>query len=231
MRQRPAAELLDTDQGTPAELAASLDDLWWIQRRLGGLSSLRRLLAPWRSQPAQRPLRVLDVGAGAGQTSAYLRDWLAAQGADWTMFALDRRFSHLQHGRPVARGLRAVVADALALPFPDGSFDLVLCSLFLHHFHGAAAQALLREMQRVTRGALVVHDLERSALALLFFRLVSPFVTSRITRHDGAVSIQQAYSAREMAALARGAGLGDGGVVEVRRLWPFRLGLVSARAR
>lgn len=227
MRQRLAPELLDEDRGSAAEIAGSLDDLWWIQRRLGGLSSLRRLLRAWLAAypPATGGrLRILDVGAGAGQTSAYARDWLAARGAAAEMFVLDRSQRHLLHGDPARRGLRAVAGDALAMPFPDRSFDLVTCSLFLHHFHGSTAAALLREMKRLARGAVVIHDLERSALALLAFRLVSPLVTNRITQHDGAVSIRQAYTAPELAALARRAGWEQ---ARVRRLWPFRLGLIG----
>lgn len=240
MRQRPAAEFLDEDRGGPEAVAAGLDDLWWIQRRMGGLSSLGHLLegCGWREAAAtHRPRRILDVGAGAGQTTAWLREWIAAgtdsaradgakaDAAPPLTVALDRRWSHLRHGGPVP-GTAGVAADALAPPFADGTFDLVFCSLFLHHFHGEDAVRLLRGLCRLSRKWVIVHDLERSAVAWLAFAVVSRMMTHPITRHDGLASVRQAYTAAELADLARRAG---GSRFTVRRLWPYRLGLVLRR--
>src|SRR4029079_7287745 len=49
-----------------------------------------------------------------------------------------------------------VVCPAEALPFPDGSFDVVACRIAAHHFTDVAAA--MREMARVTRRLVVVED-------------------------------------------------------------------------
>ena len=92
---------------------------------------------------------VLEVGCGAGQCSR----WLADQGARVTAFDLSGR--QLQHARRIdeelGRGpLRLVQADATALPFADGAFDIA-CSAFGAVPFVADSARLMREVSRVLR--------------------------------------------------------------------------------
>ena len=253
MRRIPACELLDEDLGTPEEVRASLDDLWWLNRNFGGLSSYGALLrqalggmavarptgrdpagqpvarrgggAPGAPLPAaiRRRLRWLEVGAGTGQVTAALRRELAREGFELDAFLLDRRPSHLL-GAAAPPPLPAIAGDVLRPPFADASFDLVSCSLFLHHFSGEAAVAVLAAMARLSRGAVVINDLERCWPAYVFVRLLGPFVRSRLTRYDAPVSVRQAYRLQELRQLARAAGYERFIVDRVR---PYRLGLVA----
>lgn len=91
--------------------------------------------------------RVLDVGGGPG----YFADAFAAAGAWYVPVEYD-------HGELSARGdvaRRSVMADGAALPFADGSFDVVYSSNVLEHVPDRAA--MVREMVRVARpGGLVL---------------------------------------------------------------------------
>lgn len=102
-----------------------------------------RLLGPAESLPGRR---VLEIGAGAAQCSR----WLAAQGA--RPVALDLSHRQLQHAlRLGTEGLCGLVqADAAALPFPDGSFDLA-CSAYGALPFVAEPVRVLREVRRVLR--------------------------------------------------------------------------------
>ncbi|MGH9505930.1 MAG: methyltransferase domain-containing protein [Terriglobales bacterium] len=227
MRQRPGQEWLDADQGAPDAVRASLADLAWIHRRLGGASAMRRLLAAWLARARQSGnlpprLRILDAGAGAGAGTAELLAWLRDQGYGAQLIALDRRPSHLAAGRPWPAAVELLAADLFAAPLPARSFDLVMASLLLHHFHGPAAVDLLRRLAALSRGAVLIHDLERGWLGYAGFSLIAAVRLSRLTRHDGRVSFRQAYTAPELAALTRQAGFAD---FQVRSAGPFRLGL------
>ena len=78
----------------------------------------------------------------------------------------------------------------------------------------------------MAREAVLVNDLERHVLPYLFIRCTRPFARSRITRHDGPASVRQAFTREELQALAVGAGFKN---FEVRRMVPFRLGLILWR--
>ncbi len=94
--------------------------------------------------------RVLEIGAGAAQCSR----WLAAQGA--RPVALDLSHRQLQHALRIAEGapgegdVELVEADAGALPFRDGSFDLA-CSAYGAIPFVADPVRVLREVRRVLR--------------------------------------------------------------------------------
>jgi ubiquinone/menaquinone biosynthesis C-methylase UbiE len=223
MRRVPCEELLDYDRGSPEEVAGNLDDLWAINRWLGGISTWRALLDAFFARAGRHPVRILEVGAGDARLACRLRFELAQRGITARFVVLDRRITHLLHGQVPADGLQPIVADALALPFPERSFDVAMCNLVFHHFSGPAAVAFLHALGRVAREAVLINDLERHWLPYAFIRLVPGFTSNRMSRHDAAASVRQAYTRQELAALAREAGFQD---FEVRRFLLFRLGLI-----
>ncbi|MFF2654489.1 class I SAM-dependent methyltransferase [Streptomyces sp. NPDC058045] len=99
-----------------------------------------------------RGRRALEIGAGAAQCSR----WLRARGAD--AVALDLSFRQLQHATRIGDGdggdgagpVGLVQADAGALPFADGAFDLA-CSAYGAMPFVAEPVVVLREVRRVLR--------------------------------------------------------------------------------
>jgi ubiquinone/menaquinone biosynthesis C-methylase UbiE len=105
---------------------------------------------------------VLDVAAGTGHAARSLAPSVRA------VIAVDATDAMLARGQAAARdeGVTNIVfarADAAALPFLDGSFDIVVCRFALHHFE--APEAKLAEMRRCLRpgGQLALADLVADA--------------------------------------------------------------------
>lgn len=212
------AELLDATSHDLDELAHSLAQVAAVNRWLGGVRGLVRHLRPLL---ALRAPRLLDVGTGDGATLREIVQWAAARGRRWRAAGLDHHPDVIAvAGRSATVSL--VRADALALPFPDRSFDAVFCSLFLHHFEDTEAERVLREMARVSRGLVLVSDLERSTLHHLGARILAGTVwrRNRLTRHDGPLSVLRAFTREELAGLGQAAGLRR---PQVRRYTPWRL--------
>ncbi|HKT10965.1 MAG TPA: methyltransferase domain-containing protein [Terriglobia bacterium] len=223
MRRVPSPEWLDDDFGTPEEIRQSFDDLWRINRWLGGVSGCLRLLERYFARRGSRSARILDVGSGDSRLAARLQSELARRHRSVEFVALDRRLSHLRNGNHSPRKPPRVAADVFNCPFVENSFDVVICNLFLHHFSGDEAVELLRRLAGIASDAVLINDLERHPLPFAFIRIAWPFARSRITRHDGAASVRQAYTRDELADLAGRTGFTG---FEVERLPLFRLGLV-----
>lgn len=121
--------------------------------RAGGIE--RRLLARFRArllaevQPLAPP-RVLDAGCGEGHVTAWLSEALPAS----EITGVEGRAEALVAFRRRNPGMRAVEGDLGALPFPDGAFELVLCTEVLEHL--PQPRRALRELARVCTGHLLL---------------------------------------------------------------------------
>jgi ubiquinone/menaquinone biosynthesis C-methylase UbiE len=196
MQRKVIAELLDDDLGTPGEIAAALADLRHINDWFGGTRATISLLRQVAREHGGRELRVLEVGAGAGDAPLAAQRGLAREGVDLQVTLLDRISSHLP-----AHGAASIVADALHLPFHDNAFDVVLCCLFAHHLEPHVLQLFVGEALRVCRRAVLINDLIRSRMHLALVYMGLPLFRSRITWHDAPASVRRAYTVDEIREL------------------------------
>ena len=90
MKRVVTAELLDTDSGTPAEIAASLDDLRRINRWFGGISTSEDMIWRVARKIQASSLSLLEVAAGSGYVPETAREQLQSQGLELQITLLDR---------------------------------------------------------------------------------------------------------------------------------------------
>lgn len=217
MKRKPIAELLDTDSGTPEEIAASLSDLKRINGWFGGVSTARALVRRVVERKGCSRLSLLEVASGSGYVPITSREQLHKAGIELDITLLDRSAGHLDHFP------RSVAGDALALPFRDESFDLVSSTLFIHHLPPDQLLHSVTEALRVCRTAVLINDLQRSRLHLWMVYAGLPLFHSRITWHDAPASVIQAYTKTEMRNM-----LSDvpGVRIEITEHFLFRMGVI-----
>ncbi|HEY4700330.1 MAG TPA: class I SAM-dependent methyltransferase [Streptosporangiaceae bacterium] len=127
----------------------------------------RRIILPWILQDVEPSGEGLEIGAGLGGLTAQL----LTQYPQFRMVATDTDVERVAMAEQVLSGFgqRASVqrADATALPFPDGRFDLVVSAAMLHHV--IEWDKALAEAVRVLRpgGKLVGYDMLNTAPARL----------------------------------------------------------------
>ena len=222
MKRVSIPELLDTDCGMPAEVAASLGDLRRINRWFGGVATTEDMI--WRVARgiSSSSLSLLEVAAGTGYVPQTARQRLLHRGLRLQITSLDRAISHLNCH--LNNGDRALAADALALPFRDASFDLLSSTLFAHHLSPRELVQFLNEALRVCRVAVLTNDLVRHPLHMSLVYAGMPLYRSRITRHDALASVRQAYTVEEMQSLLAQS---NAARVEIHRHYLFRMGAVA----
>jgi len=222
MRRTVIPELLDADAGSPAEIHDSLADLRGINRRFGGISTTRSLIEHLSAATNLRNLSLLDVAAGSGDVAHAAQRQLAPRGIRLSYMLLDSAASHLNGHRP------SIVANALALPFRECSFDLVSCSLFLHHLEPDEVRRFVNEALRVSRLAVLINDLRRSAIHLALVYAGFPLFRSRLTRHDAPASVRRAYRHTELRDILAST---DAAHVEIVHHFLYRLGVIAWKHR
>ena len=216
-RRKEAVELLDQLGHDPAELAANLQDIRTVNRVAGGTAIVLRHLPGLVSRvPQGRPVEMLDLATGSGDIPRALAAWAARNGHPLRLTVSDLSPEILAQARHTLADVPDVsftVCDAREVPLPERSFDVVLCSLALHHFTPGEAVQVLREMDRLSRTGFILNDIRRCLAGFVAAWAASHIATrNRLTRHDMPLSVLRAYTPHELRALLRQAGIHDASV-------------------
>jgi SAM-dependent methyltransferase len=218
-RRRRGVEWLDDPAIDDATRARSHRDIVRSNALFGGRRAILRHLPRLLSELGPRRATVLDVGTGLADIPVCISVMRRAPGCDVATIGIDVAPSLLASSR--ARLPLAVCASATALPLPSACVDIAIASQLLHHFEHESAVAVLKELDRVARHAVIVGDLRRSWLAAAGFWLAAwVWGFHRITRHDGVVSVLRGFTATELASLVHEA---TGRQARVTRSLGFRL--------
>lgn len=231
--RRLQPELMDQPGLDPKEHAAALNGLKRINAISGGGGAiwreLRQLARERRSLGSGEPFRALDLATGGGDAPIRLAGRAKRSGLDIEISGCDVSPVAVGHSRTAAEAAGAPITffqrDVIADGPPEG-YDVLMCSLFLHHLDESAAVELLGSMRERARVAVLVDDLERSWAgwwaAWIGVRALS---RSPIVHVDGPRSVEGAFTGAEALDLARSAGWTR---PSLERHWPFRF-LLSER--
>lgn len=221
MKRVVTPELLDTDAVPPVEVQRTLADLRRINRWFGGISTTRRMTEKVVARLGHASLTLLDVGAGSGDVSLTAARQLRPP-AQVKVTLMDRIPAHLPRN-----GAGTVAGNALSLPFLDRSFDLVTCSLLIHHLERDEIVTFVNESLRVARVAVLLNDLRREPFHLALMYAGYPLF-SRVTLHDGIASIRRAYTPQELTAILRDTNAAE---VQIENSYLYRMGIIIWKQR
>ncbi len=211
-RRANAEELQDRLSLSPDVVRAGLRDLETVNRYLGGARAILSHIGPaLEATRGEGELRVLDIACGGGGILGLIAGRARRQGATLAGVGIDINPTVLAYAKEKTKDLPELAwmqGDALRLPFPERSFDLVTCATFLHHLEPESAVEVLRQARAVSRGWLIVSDLMRSCLGSLLFRAFAELAGFHpASRHDGVVSLLRSYTPAELRELAEAAAL------------------------
>jgi 2-polyprenyl-3-methyl-5-hydroxy-6-metoxy-1,4-benzoquinol methylase len=227
-------EIMDREGLDPADHHHALDGI----ARINLVSSSASILWPpirdlcWQRRKTgdPRPVRVLDIASGGGDVACRLWKRANRKGLPVELTAADISPLAIEHATATAARLGANVSffelNVLSDPIPDG-YDVITCSLFLHHLTEDQAVTVLRKMREAAGSLVLVNDLARGWLGWLAARIGTRLLTrSKMVHFDGVVSVEGAFTPDEALALAQKAGW-EGAMVE--RKFPFRYLLLWRR--
>lgn len=217
-------EHLDKGDYTAAEYEGCLVELRRINSWLGDTRALRQSLLAEIARKDLDNVSVLDVGAGSGELLRAAARWARYPNRKAMFVGIELNERSAQSIAEESKSfpeIHALQANGFKLPFADGAFDYVICSLITHHFQDQPVITFLRELARTARREIFVIDLHRDPLAYFFYTTIGKlFFHNRLIREDGALSILRSFKPTELANLARSAGLQN---VEVSHSFPARL--------
>src|ERR1700731_1221563 len=221
-------ELMDRPQPGSAELESDLENIREINRWFGSYALIAMFLGRWINPGAR--LRIVDLATGSGDIPRLIAEYGRKVGAELQIDAVDQQSATLK----IAKRLSARYPE---IAFVEGNvlewnatepYDLVLCTLALHHFSDDDAVRVLQHCRELSRKFVLVSDLRRSRMATIGVHLLTaPVFREPMTKYDARLSIERAFSFSEMNQLAQRAGWTNFG----HKTFPFSRQAIWLEAR
>ncbi|MEM1214165.1 MAG: methyltransferase domain-containing protein [Bacteroidota bacterium] len=225
-RQRSTQEELMDDFAMAGDtIRGAVDQIALVNRFLGGnqvtISGVAQLLA---DVPVTQPVRVVDLGCGNGDMLRVLARWGRQRSKNLTLIGIDANPFIIDYARQCSVDYPEISYQCeLVTPanFDQQSYDIVLCTLFLHHFPDDNLSDLLHTVSRAARLGVVINDLHRHRLAYYLFYLLTLPIPNRMVREDGLISILRGFKRHDLEALAQQV-LPSQVSSQIRWRWAFR---------
>lgn len=209
LHRDPQPEMMDDPSLSDEEHRRALAGLARLNRISGVARAMYRHIRRHALARADRRLCILDVASGSGDLPITWAKLARREGLNLQLTLLDTRPVAIQEQQRRSRlaGLEilSLQHDCLQSPLPSG-FDVVTCSLFLHHLDEHQTFRLLQSMQAASDNAMIICDLERTRFNSMLVQLGSRVLSrSPIVHHDAAVSVRSAYTMEEFQRIAEDA--------------------------
>jgi len=212
---------------TYEELRACLHDIARVNR----LTLAYRPTLSWMQElvaahpPSAKPLRIVDVGCGYGDTLRQIDIWTAKRGIAVNLTGIDLNPDAIRAAKeatPPARHIEWNVGDALS-DATRGDIDVVICSLLTHHLTNPQIVQFLRWMDQIAQFGWFINDLHRQPAPYHLFRLLARFTNwHSFVKYDGPVSIRRSFVVEDWQNLCAAAGLAAQ-AVSIKEYRPARL--------
>jgi len=199
--------MMDRPQPVSAELERDLESLRQLNRRFGSYRLILGFMRRW-IRPSAR-MRVVDLATGSGDIPRLIADYARRIGAGVEIDALDQQRATLEVATKLSAGYPEIsYREGNILEWNSGgTYDVVLCTLALHHFSDENAVSLLRRCCKLSRRFVLVSDLRRGFfLQIGVYLLTALIFREPMTCFDARLSAQRAFSFSEMCDLAVRAG-------------------------
>ena len=225
LRERSSdPEIMDDLNCKGQVVEQTLRELDVINRMLGGndvtIDGLDRLL---EDRSGNLKLTLADIGCGSGDMCMRISSWARTKGLDIQVTGIDANPYIIQYAMSNCLGtdgLTFEVMDVLGEKFSQRKWDIVVATLFMHHFNQTQLVNLLQVLKRQTRIGFVINDIHRHFLAYYSIRLLTRFFSrSSMVRYDAPLSVRRAFRRKELEEILHLAGISN---YTIKWKWAFR---------
>ena len=217
-----ATEIMDDFSMKGELLRDTLDKLGKINKWLGGnkvtLSGIEQLL---EGKSKDETYTIIDLGCGHGDILRLVADYGTKNNYKFELIGIDANQDAIDYATELSAdhdNIRFKKSDIFSEAFEALDYDIVLSTLFLHHFNQEEIDKLLKLVSEKANVGIVVNDLQRSRLAYVLFKLLGVTISNHMIVQDGLTSILRAFKRQELEAISKKLQLKS----QIRWKWAFR---------
>lgn len=197
-----------------------MQELDVINNLLGGYQVFFDALGKMRIQEG---MSVCDWGCGGGDSLRAIANWARRKGLKLDLIGIDATKSALDYARERSSGypeIRYIQADVMSDDIVRHQFDIVISSLFTHHFPDESWIGLVRKMADSATYRVIINDLHRHWFAYYSIGVLTSILSkSEMIKHDSKVSVLRSFKKQELQNLLDSSFLHD---YHIKWKWAFR---------
>jgi 2-polyprenyl-3-methyl-5-hydroxy-6-metoxy-1,4-benzoquinol methylase len=218
------AEIMDDFDLPASEIDPVLAGLGQVNSLLGGHKSIIKAL---KNFPIDTGYTISDWGCGGGDALIAIAQWGAKKNLQLKLTGIDAALAAVNFARQESVGfsnIDYVQADVITDTDKIQSCDIIISSLFTHHFDDQRWVTLVKNMQASAHKGIIITDLHRHWL--LYYAIIvitHVFTRSKMARNDGPLSVKRAFKKAELVTLLKNAGIDN---YNLTWRWPFRWQLI-----
>ena len=217
-------EIMDDFSMEGELLQRTLDQIAWINQWLGGNSvTINGLKKLWKDSPLAQEITIVDLGCGNGDMLRVIAKLAKKKGRKVKLIGIDANNFTINYARKQSIDYPEISYIQTFIPsdtFSNLTYDVILSTLFFHHFSDEEILACLAEITSKAKIGVVVNDLHRNQWAVFLFRLLTIFIPNPMVREDGVTSILRGFKRSELMAYIRQLAVMKNS--EIRWKWAFR---------
>lgn len=201
-------EIMDDFEMEGDILKDALDKIAKINQLLGGnkltLEGVKTILG---ENEISEKITIVDVGCGNGDMLRTLADYLKQTELKCELIGIDANEFTVDYARKLSHkhpNIKYQCEDIFDTEFEKLEYDIVLCTLTLHHFKDQEIVRLLEVFKARAKMGIVINDLQRSGISYRLFQLLCfVFRLNAMSRDDGLVSILRGFKKPELEAFSK----------------------------
>jgi len=215
-------EIMDDLQCKGPVVDQTLREIEFINRWLGGnavtLEGVQELL----SGRTNKSVSIADLGCGGGDLLKLIADWGRRNNIPLQLTGIDANPHIIEFAKSSCKDypeIKFETLDVLSPEFAERSFDIVLGTLFYHHFSNDQLVKIFHQFKHQVGIGFLLNDIHRHWLAFHSIRLLTKlFSKSRMVQYDAPLSVLRAFSRSELQEIFRLADVAP----QLRWKWAFR---------
>lgn len=201
-------EIMDDFSLEGEELRAALDQIARINQLLGGnnltLHGIKRLL---KQTDISKTITVADIGCGNGDMLRMLADFGRKNNLNFKLIGVDANDFTINYARNLSveyPNIEYKCLDIFSENFKTVKYDIVLCTLTLHHFSNEEILNIITTFNKNAETGIIINDLHRSKIAYRLFELICVlFNLKKMSKEDGLVSILRGFKKNELEEFSK----------------------------
>lgn len=218
-----APEIMDDFAMEGDMLSDALDKIAGINRFLGGNSITIDGVNQLLRNAENKEIRILDAGCGNGDMLRELAKYANKHQLNFKLTGIDANAFTIDYAAKLSVSYPSInycCTDIFNHLEEDNNYDIILCTLTLHHFKDPEILRLLAQFRQKATLGIVINDLQRSALPYYLFQIVCfVFRLNEMSRTDGLVSILRGFKRKDLTGYAHQLNVKNS---LIRWKWAFR---------